>query len=59
MDIDELSSKILSFVIQELKSRAVLDDDAMENCFGCKSYDEVQAGIKQMLETDILEMFGG
>lgn len=44
-----ISNKILDFVLSELKNRDVLDENAMENCFGCKSYDEVREGIDEIL----------
>ena len=40
--------KILSFVIQQFQSRDLLDNDAFEQMFGCKSF--VASGIKKILE---------
>jgi hypothetical protein len=44
-----LADKILQCVIAELKSRCILDEEAYENCFGCKSWDEVIVGINKVI----------
>jgi hypothetical protein len=43
----KLQDDILEYVLKELENRDILDKDAYENCFGCKSFDEVAKQIKK------------
>jgi len=45
----KLATEIVLYVLKECESRDILDRDAYDNLFGCKSFDEVVEGVDEIL----------
>lgn len=46
----KIEDKILKYVVDELISRGIIEEETYNNLFGCKSYEEVEDGIKKILK---------